>query len=150
MTDFVYREAVERDIPKIAEIRAVYSGSSEYWIDRITNYYSGNLNPQKALPKRVIYVAAINNNIIAFIAGHLSTRYDCTGELQWIDTLEKYRAKGIATSLFRILGKWFIENKAYKICVDPGNPVARKFYQKNGATNLNEHWMFWDDLRNIV
>ncbi len=82
MTDFVYREAFEGDIPKIAQIRAAYSGTVEYWTDRITNYFGGHLNPQKALPQRVIYVASHNTDIIAFIAGHLSTRYDCEGELQ--------------------------------------------------------------------
>ncbi len=149
MTDIVYRKASEEDIPKIAKIRAIYSGTAGYWTDRIVNYYRGHLNPQKALQQRVIYVASHHSDIVAFIAGHLSTRYDCEGELQWIDTIEKHRAKGIATALFKILGKWFIENKAYKICVDPGNPNARKFYQNNGATDLNEHWMVWHDIRNV-
>jgi GNAT superfamily N-acetyltransferase len=147
MTDIVYREATEEDIPKIAKLRVIYSGTVEYWADRILNYFRGQLNPQKALPQRVIYVAAHNSDIVAFIAGHLSTRYNCEGELQWLDTLENYRRKGIATSLLKILGKWFIENNAYKICVDPGNPNARTFYQDNRATNLNDHWMFWIDIR---
>ena len=150
MTHIVYRKASEEDIPEIAKIRAVYSGNAEYWTDRIVNYFRGQLNPQKALPQRVIYVASHNSSIVAFIAGHLSTRYDCEGELQWIDTLENYRRKGIATSLLKILGKWFIENNAYKICVDPGSPNARLFYQNNGATNLNDHWMFWNDIRNVL
>lgn len=150
MAEIIYKIAAEEDIEKIAAIRARYSATVEYWTERITNYYKGYLNPQKALAERVIYIATDNNDIIAFVAGHLSTRYDCQGELQWIDTIESYRSKGIATALLKLLGKWFIEHKAYKICVDPGNPIARKFCKRNGADNLNEHWMFWNDIRNVV
>ena len=150
MKDIVYHQAIESDIPAIARIRAAYSASEAYWAERISHYHKGILNPQKALPPRIIFVAEYKGKIIAFIAGHLSTRLDCEGELQWIDTLEKHRGKGIATALVRILAKWFVEQGAHRICVDPGNPLARKFYERNGAVSLDEHWMYWGDISSML
>ena len=150
MKEIVYREATEQDIPRIAELRAAYSGTAGYWTERIGDYHKGVLYPQKARRPRIMFVACDGDQIVAFIAGHLSTRYECQGELQWIDTIETHRRRGIASLLLQLLGKWFIENAAHKVCVDPGNADARRFYQANGAQNLNEHWMFWPDIRAIV
>jgi GNAT superfamily N-acetyltransferase len=102
------------------------------------------------LPPRVLYAAIVNDQIISFIAGHLSQRLNCDGELQWLDTVDEFRNRGIASQLVRILAKWFIDQKAYKICVDPGTDLSRQFYQKNGATDLNQAWMYWKDIRKIV
>ncbi len=150
MAQLLYREITEEDLPKLAAIRAQNTGSLEHWTDRIRNYSQGISNPQKALAPRVLYCACENNQVVAFVAGHLSNRFDCDGELQWIDTMENYRGTGIASNLLKLLAQWFIKQEAYKICVDPGTALARKFYQKNGATNLNDHWMFWKDIRSIV
>ena len=150
MTDVIFREVVKHDLVRLAEIRATNSGTYDYWLTRIENYFLGLAHPQEALLPRVIYVALIDGQIIAFIAGHLTRRFNCEGELQWIDTVKEFRNKGIASQLVKILANWFIDHKAYNICVDPGNEDARKFYRKNGATDLNKHWMYWEDIRKIV
>jgi GNAT superfamily N-acetyltransferase len=106
-------------------------------------------HPQQALMPRIIYVAIENETIVGFIAGHLTKRYECDGELEWIDVISKYRRNEIASELVRLLAKWFIEQNAFKICIDPGNITARQFYGKNGAEPLNEHWMVWKDI-NVV
>jgi ribosomal protein S18 acetylase RimI-like enzyme len=147
---FICREIEEKDIPCVAEIRTHNSGSAAPWSARIKNYLAGIVNPQCALPQRIIYVAVHNDEIIGFVASHLSTRFGCDGELQWIDTKIEFRRKGVASHLVRFLAQWFILKKAYKICVDPGNQIARALYQKNGALMLNEHWMLWADVRTIV
>lgn len=147
MTPVLYREAKTQDIPSLARIRGTDSVSEQHWNNRISSYLSGIHHPQQALKPRMIYVAIIDEAIVGFIAGHLTRRYDCEGELQWINTVDQYRGYGIASELVKRLSKWFIEQKAYKICVDPGNELARNFYKKNGAKNLNDHWMFWDDIR---
>jgi GNAT superfamily N-acetyltransferase len=150
MLDIVYRQATEQDIVHIAEIRARSSATKEYWFDRIDKYRRGLQNPREALEPRVLYLASLHNHIVAFIAGHLTHRLNCQGELQWIDTVKECRRKSIASHLIRMLAKWFIENKAYKICVDPGDQTARDFYYKNGATDLNQHWLHWNDIRTIL
>jgi ribosomal protein S18 acetylase RimI-like enzyme len=85
------------------------------------------------------------------IAGHLTRRYACDGELQWIYVIPKRRGSGIASELLRLLAAWFAEQKASRICVDvdPANTTARRFYTRRGAANLNEHWLVWHDI-NVV
>ena len=150
MSNVIYRQATDEDIALLAEIRAINSATKDYWIDRIHKYSHALVNPQGALEPRIVYLALDSNKIVGFVAGHLTVRLNCEGELQWIDTVEGYRRKGIASDLIRILAKWFIDHKAYKICVDPGDQIARDFYYKNGATNLNEHWLYWEDIRKMV
>ena len=150
MCDFIFRKASTPDIPYLAKIRARNSANEEHWTNRITGYNNGTINPQKAEPLRIIFIASQNDVIIGFIAGHLTNRFDCDGELQWVDVLPEYRRSGIASTLLKELAYWFINHKSCKICVDPGNDEARKFYSKNGAINLNEHWMYWADIRQII
>ena len=149
MPNVSYRKVKTEDIPFLAKIRAANWETEDFWNYSISSYLNNTRNPQKALKERVLYVALVDSAIVGFIAGHLSTRYDCQGELEWIDVTEQYRRDGIASALVKILAAWFIEHKAYKVCIDPGNEIARKFYSKNGAKDLNDHWMFWNDIRNI-
>jgi ribosomal protein S18 acetylase RimI-like enzyme len=144
-----YRQALEADVPVLANIRAQEWGTQEYWVDRIMGYIQGKIHPGNALPQRILYLAFDNNDIIGFIAGHLTARFNCNGELQWINVLPGYRDNGIATKLLSLLAAWFIENNALKVCVDPDNS-ARKFYTKHGAVPLNQHWLVWNDIGIII
>lgn len=145
-----FRLATVDDIPSMARLRSLGWGDVPFWIPRITAYMNGANNPQKALPSRVLYVAIDDNKVVGLIAGHLTNRLDCQGELQWIDVDTEYRRRGIASELVKILAKWFAEQNARKICVDPGNDAARKFYAANGAENLNAHWMYWDNIAVVL
>jgi ribosomal protein S18 acetylase RimI-like enzyme len=144
-----YRTATPSDIPSLARLRSLGWGEEQYWIPRITAYMNGENNPQMALPQRVVYVAEESGKVIGLIAGHLTRRLDCEGELEWIDVATEYRRKGIASKLVGILAEWFMEQNVRKVCVDPGNEAARKFYTANGAENLNAHWMYWKDIRSL-
>jgi GNAT superfamily N-acetyltransferase len=144
-----YREANKFDINTLAQIRANEWGTVKCWNTRISGYMDYTHHPQQALMPRIIYVAIKNEIIVGFIAGHLTKRYECDGELEWIDVISEHRRNGIASELVRLLAKWFIEKNAFKICIDPGNETARQFYAKNGAEALNEHWMVWKDI-NVV
>jgi ribosomal protein S18 acetylase RimI-like enzyme len=144
-----YREVNESDISAIAHIRAKDSGAEENWNGRISGYWNRKHHPQQALAPRVIYVAADGGTVVGFIAGHLTRRFNCDGELQWIDVIPEYREKGIATELLQQLVAWFISQKASYICVNcaPDNIVAQNFYRRHGAENLNEYWLVWKDMR---
>ncbi len=150
MIHLTCREITEQDISHVAEIRANKNASITHWSTRVKNYLAGIVNPQGAQEERVIYVAVHNDEIIGFVAGHLSTRFGCEGELQWIDTKTEFRRMGVASQLVVHLAHWFISHKAYKVCVDPGSQIARQFYKRGQAEMLNEHWMFWNDIRVIV
>jgi GNAT superfamily N-acetyltransferase len=150
MIDIIFREATREDAPALAQIRGESSESREYWNNRILGYMNYTHHPHQSLHQRIIYVACADRSIIGFIAGHLTHRYNCDGELQWINVIEDYTRRGIASKLIQILANWFVKQDAYKICVDPGDDAARHFYRVNGAVSLNRHWMFWPDIRRII
>ena|SRR5215831_14728510 len=149
MSGIHYRESVSTDIPAMAEIRAAEWGTIEYWMKRITGYINCELHPQQALMQRVMYVALENDAVIGFIAGHLTRRYECDGELEWINVMPEFRGNGVASELLQMLARWFVQQNATRICVDvdPDNPTARKFYRRHGAEDLNKHWLVWNDIK---
>src|ERR1700734_1606385 len=126
------RTAEPADIPAMAAIRAREWETEPYWLNRITRYLAGELSPQQALAPRTAFVAVDD------------------GEIEGIDTIEQRPRQGIAGSLLRPLGEWFERENALKVCVDPGNAIARVFYVRYGAQPLSQHWMFWPDIREIT
>ncbi|HUK30986.1 MAG TPA: GNAT family N-acetyltransferase [Candidatus Acidoferrum sp.] len=147
-----YRRAVKSDVLAMARIRALSWGTEGYWQTRIAAYMDGELHPQLALMPRVNFVAIEGDSVVGLIAGHLTTRHACDGELEWIDVIAEKRGSGVASELLRHLARWFVEKKAPRICVDvdPGNTVARRFYVRNGAEELKPHWLVWNDIGTIL
>ncbi|HTI11941.1 MAG TPA: GNAT family N-acetyltransferase [Puia sp.] len=148
-----YREATESDVPALARIRAMEWETEEYWIARISGYRNGTIHPQQALLPRVIYVAVEEDcSIAGFIAGHLTRRFECDGELEWINVIPEHRGAGIALALIQQLAGWFIGQKALQVCVDcdPDNHIAQNFYKRYGAEMLNKHWLVWKDIRVLL
>ncbi|HXC94632.1 MAG TPA: GNAT family N-acetyltransferase [Edaphobacter sp.] len=149
----IIRPAEPADMPAMASIRAQSWETEPYWHNRITRYLGGIHSPQHALAPRITFVAIDEERkqeLVGFIAGHLTRRYNCDGELQWIDTLEQRRRQGIASTLLLPLAQWFEQQDALRVCVDPGNDIARSFYRHHGAEPLNQHWMVWKDIRKIT
>jgi GNAT superfamily N-acetyltransferase len=148
MSSFHYRQIERSDIPAMARVRAGEWEAEEYWKVRISRYLDGELHPQQALLPRVIYVALESDSVVGFIAGHLTHRYGCDGELEWIDVVPERRRNGVASALLGLLAAWFVGQKASRICVDvdPANETARRFYRRHGADNLNAHWLVWNDI----
>jgi GNAT superfamily N-acetyltransferase len=133
----------------MAAIRAQQWGDKAFWTDRITWYLRGEHWPQQALPERAAFVAVDDGKLVGFVAGHRTRRFDCDGELQWINVAEERRGQGIADKLMAQIGGWFIEQDALRVCVNvnPENITARRLYARCGARPLNEQWMGWDDAR---
>jgi ribosomal protein S18 acetylase RimI-like enzyme len=101
---------------------------------------------------RVIYVALEGDSLVGFVAGHLTRRYACDGELEWINVVPERRGSEIAPQLLRLLAAWFAEHEASRICVDvdPANTIARRFYTRHGAQNLNDRWLVWNDVKVVL
>jgi ribosomal protein S18 acetylase RimI-like enzyme len=146
-----YRKADKSDTTAMAQIRAADWGTEEYWRMRIAGYMNGELRPQQALMPRTVFVAIEEDVITGFIAGHLTQRYECDGELQWINVGPEHRRNGVASGLLRMLASWFINHKAKRICVDvdPVNSIARRFYMRHAAEILNKHWLVWNDINAV-
>ena len=117
-------------------------------------YLAGELHPQHALPTRAMYVAVDTDTdtVVGLIAGHLTRRYDCDGELQWIDVAPDHQQQGIASALLCQLATWFASHHATRICVDvdSANTIARRFYARHGAVPLNPHWLVWPDITVVL
>jgi GNAT superfamily N-acetyltransferase len=148
MASVLYRQADRLDIPGMAQIRAANWGQEEYWRNRIARYMACELHPQQALMPRAIYVAMEGNSLVGFVAGHLTRRYGCDGELEWINVVPASRGSGVASKLLELMAGWFAEQNASSVCVnvDPSNSGARRFYTRHGAENLNEHWLVWNNI----
>ena len=111
------------------------------------------LHPKHSLIPRIAYVALETDTIVGFIAGHLTRRYECDGELQWINIIPEYRGNGIASELLLLLATWFRKENALRICVDvdPSNIAAQNFYKKHGAEKLlNTQWLVWENINTIL
>ena len=145
----LFRPAEPRDIPAMAEIRAGDWADAAYWEPRIRAYLSGESRPQHALAPRVAFVCADADQVVGLIAGHLTRRFGCDGELQWLSICPQYRRRGVAAQLWRALAEWFVAKGAFKICVDvePSNTNARSFYRSQGAVEFKPSWMVWKDVR---
>jgi GNAT superfamily N-acetyltransferase len=125
-------------------------GTSE---ERMTAYFDGHRHPQHALAARVIYVAnqyVANQGeaMIGYIAGHLTRRFACDGELEWLYVVPQRRRSGVASGLMPRLAAWFQEQKAFRVCVNVArsNAVAHSFYARYGAVPINQHWLVWSDF----
>jgi GNAT superfamily N-acetyltransferase len=151
MSSVLCREATLSDVDEMARIRAEGGWLGGAPAERMARYLAGEHHPQHALAPRVIYVAEEGTSMAGFIAGHLTRRYGCDGELQWIFVVPEQRGGAIAQLLLRRLAAWFLDQRARRICVDvdPENRPGRRFYRRHGAQDLNEHWLVWPDIRAV-
>jgi ribosomal protein S18 acetylase RimI-like enzyme len=143
-----YREARAEDIERMARIRSGDWGTAQFWELRIAKYLAGEHHPQQALAPRAAFVAVDGDTLAGFVAGHLTRRFNCEGELQWLTVAPAYRRRGVASELLRLLASWFAQQRAFRICinVEPDNAGAIEFYRRHGAQALNRHWMIWERI----
>jgi ribosomal protein S18 acetylase RimI-like enzyme len=146
--EILYRPATLRDVSAMAQLRSEHWGNAPDWERTVAAYLSGEHHPRQALLPRVAIVAEEDEEIVGFIAGHLTRRHHCDGELEWINVSASLRRQGVASELLRHLAEWFVENGARRVCVDarPRNTTARAFYARHGAEPLNDHWMVFPDI----
>ena len=59
----------------------------------------------EALRPRVSFIGLERELIVGLIAGHLTKRFGCDGEREWISVRSRYRNRGVASQLIRLLAK---------------------------------------------
>lgn len=151
MTTIRYREATAADIPAMADLRIRSGWKGGATQERMLAYFRGEHHPQFARAERVIFVAEANG-IVAFIAGHLTTRLGCDGELQWLLASPELRGTGVSDALWGLLKAWFLRQGASSVCVnvEPDNVHAQRCYVRQGAQAHSSHWMVWRDLSEVI
>ena len=149
--DIDFRVATSADVAAMAQCRLsdAAAGAAD---SRMAAYFDGRHHPQQALPPRVGYAAFVADSIIGYIAGHLTTRHGCAGEVQYLFVAPAYRRRGIATALIRLLAGWCREQGAAKVCVslDDDSPAAQPFYASLGAVPIKRLWYVWEDIRVLL
>src|SRR5438445_13371805 len=113
-------------------------GTEQYWHDRISGYMRGELHPQQALAPRVVLVAEGGEDIVGFIAGHLTRRFGCDGELEWLDVVAECRSvsvdqssprsarnsrqRGVTSTIMRAASLMSVSSLQPARCACPGTP----------------------------
>ncbi len=142
-----YRVASAADVAAMGQSRRLdpVAGPADA---RMGAYLDGLHHPQQALLPRVAWLATVELAVIGYVAGHLSRRFDCAGELQYLFVAPPYRRIGVARELVTRLAEWFVAQGAHRICVnvDDASAGARPFYESLGAITLHPHWMAWPDI----
>jgi GNAT superfamily N-acetyltransferase len=129
------RGASQDDVPAMARLRdacAWTGGAGELTMQR---YLAGAHHPQHARAPRAAFIAEVAGQAIGFIAGHVTARFECDGELQWMLVAPAWRGGPVSNALLRSLAQWFAVEG------------ARRFYGRHGAIDLSEFWMVWPDIR---
>lgn len=130
-------------------INEAYAVNHEHRLRGWQTYFAAQ-TPVSAKPERIVYKALENNNIIGFIAVHLTARYNLDAEIQTFYVLKPYQRKGIGRKLLSEAMKWISKFKAESLCVGifPENPY-KTFYLKYGGKYLNPHWIYWDKMEDL-
>ena len=143
------REANADDAPAMIECR---NRDSEQADLRMPAYFRGEHNPQHAMTPRIGFVAVDNGTVVGYIAGHLTTRHGCAGELQYLFVASAYRRRGIGTALIRRLASWFQFRNANDVCIAlaaDSPKEAKPFFESLGATPLKKHWYHWEEVGRV-
>lgn len=140
-----FRRAVPADAAQVALLRreGEAGGAAP---ERMARYLAGEHHPQQALPPRAMWIAEDDGEPFGYVAGHLTRRFGCDGELQWIYVVPDRRRSGVGREMVDLLSRWFVENGARRVCVNVGDEAARPFYRHCGAVDLRPHWMVWNDI----
>ena len=148
----LYRQAAKSDVPAMARIWSAAGGEGGTSEDRMARYLDGKHHPRHALMPRVIFVASDGDSLVGYAAGHLTRRFRCDGELQWIYVLPERRRAGIASELLRRVAEWFVERRVVRVCanVDPANTTALHFYARHHADTMNDQWRVWEDISTVL
>ena len=143
-----YRTASIDDVVGMAHLRDASGWRGGAEAETVRRYLAGEHHPQHALAARVAFLAEAAGETVGYIAGHLTTRFECEGELQWFLIAPAQRGGDAAACLLDALAKWFREQGATRVCVNvaPDNGRARQFYARHGAMELSDHWMVWPDI----
>jgi len=169
--DFLYQEATSADVPAMARCRAAdpEAGPADA---RMARYLDGDHHPQGALAPRTAFIALRSGEVVAYIAGHATTRHlgsdpmmsdptvsdptavkgcACEGEVQNLYVAPAVRRRGVAGELLRLLARWFEQCGIRRVCVNVNvdSPAATPFYAAAGAWPVNRYWYVWDDIRMV-
>ena len=112
--------------------------------------YFNKTSPQSSKPERIVYKAMVENKIVGYISGHLTTRYDKDAKIQSFYILKEFQRTGLGITLLKKFIGWLDTKNAKSLCVGfHEKNKYQAFYLKHGGQYLNPHWIYWDDINQI-
>lgn len=148
--DVLTKVEIESKIHSIPDMIEPLEVDYKKRFDRWQTYFVGQ-SPASAKPERIVFKALIGNELVGYIAGHLTTRYDKDAEIQSFYILKEYQGKGIGGQLLHHFVKWLLQYDVKSLCVGfhEANPY-QAFYIKYGGKYLNPHWIYWDEVNDLL
>lgn len=142
-----YRVATTADVPAMLRSRDADAAASP-GDERMVAYLEGRHHPHMALRPRIAFIAEAAADVAGYAAGHLTRRFECDGELQYLYVAPQYRRRGVAGALVQHLARWFVDQGARRVCVNVNADSlgALPFYRSLQAQALTPHWMVWPDI----
>lgn len=126
----------------MAEIRAGDWGTEEYWKERILQYLTRKLHPREALGPGVAFACLEGKKIVGLIAGHLTRRFDGSGEVEWISVRPECRGQGVGSGLLH-RGPSRKASLCRRRTFEPGRPnllfTARRSRLETTLDDLERH-----------
>ena len=152
METLTCRQAAIEDVSAMARLRDASGWAGGASAETMRRYLAGDHHPQQARASRTAFVAEAAGVLQGFVAGHLTARFDCDGEVQWLLVASAARGGPVAAALLGAMAAWFVAERAARVCVNVAaeNLRARRFYARHGAVELSEHWMVWPDIAAAV
>jgi GNAT superfamily N-acetyltransferase len=160
---FKIRSACLEDAPAIAKTYALakrlslpdlltdLDGDSDFQSNRWRDYMAHGSRAQFATGDSYVSVAEVEDQMVGYVAWHSTTRHGAESELQSLYVLREFQNLGVGGALLCHAAEQALSRGIQSMCVgyDPSNPYKR-FYSKNGAQPLNEHWSLWVDLATVL
>ena len=144
------RVEIESKIHSIPECIEAFEIDPNSRASRWRTYFDGQ-SPQTSKPQRVVFKAIYQDSIVGYLAGHLTTRYNMDAEIQSFYVLKMHQRNGIGSYLLSEFAGWVIANECKSLCVGiAANNKYQAFYLKHGGKHLNEHWIYWNDVRPLI
>ena len=148
MNVITFRRASLDDVPAMARLREASGWTGGAGAETMHRYLTCEHHPQQALAPRTAFVAEAAGEAVGFIAGHLTSRFGCEGEVPWLLVAPAERGGPAAAALLGAMAAWFGAQGAARVCVnvESANVQARRFYARHGVVNPSENWMVWHDV----
>jgi hypothetical protein len=143
-------ESLKRFVPNGGDVNSFFPSDtldSQRRLHQWLNYLSGAASPQEARPERVAFKACIDDKMLGFIAGHLTTRFGKDAEIESFHTVAEDENGAWGRLLLRFI-EWATQHGARSLCVGigPAQNDYKEFFLRYGAVYLNPHWIYWDDM----
>lgn len=115
-------------------------------LDRWAGYMTGESSPQHARPERVVFKACLRDEIVGFIAGHLTTRHERDAEIQACHVRAEYQHLGVDERLLLRFLTWARQREARSLCAEVApDSRYRELFGRYQGRDLGRHWICWDD-----